>query len=117
MDELPEFLRNVLEVLRQPMEGRTMTISRARYTIDYPASFMLVASINPCPCGYYNHPDRECVCMPGQVQQYLNRISGSLPDRIDIHIEVVPFPYGDGPTPGAIIHIIAGFFYIYRYKY
>ena len=95
MDELPEFRRNVLEVLRQPMEGRTMTISRARYTIDYPASFMLVASMNPCPCGYYNHPDRECVCMPGQVQKYLNRISGPLLDRIDIHIEVVPVPFDD----------------------
>jgi magnesium chelatase family protein len=92
MDELPEFKRNVLEVLRQPMEGRMMTISRAKFTIEYPASFMLVASMNPCPCGYYNHPERQCVCMPGQVQKYLNRISGPLLDRIDIHIEVVPVP-------------------------
>lgn len=95
LDELPEFHRYVLEVLRQPMEGRMMTISRARYTIDYPASFMLVAAMNPCPCGYYNHPGRECVCMPGQVQQYLNRISGPLLDRIDIQIEVVPVPFND----------------------
>ncbi len=95
MDELPEFRRNVLEVLRQPMEGRTMTISRARFTIEYPASFMLVASMNPCPCGYYNHPERECVCMPGQVRKYLNRISGPLLDRIDIHIEVVPVSFDD----------------------
>jgi len=95
MDELPEFRRNVLEVLRQPMEGRMMTISRAKYTIEYPSNFMLVASMNPCPCGYYNHPDRECVCMPGQVQKYLNRISGPLLDRIDIHIEVVPVPFDD----------------------
>jgi len=92
MDELPEFKRNVLEVLRQPMEGRMMTISRAKFTIEYPASFMLVASMNPCPCGYYNHPERDCVCMPGVVQKYLNRISGPLLDRIDIHIEVVPVP-------------------------
>jgi magnesium chelatase family protein len=95
LDELPEFRRNVLEVLRQPMEGRLMTISRARYTIDYPASFMLVASMNPCPCGYYNHPEKECVCMPGQVQQYLNRVSGPLLDRIDIHIEVVPVSFSE----------------------
>ena len=95
MDELPEFRRNVLEVLRQPMEGRTMTISRARYSIEYPANFMLVASMNPCPCGYYNHPERECVCMPGQVQIYLNRISGPLLDRIDIQVEVVPVPFND----------------------
>ena len=93
MDELPEFRRNVLEVLRQPMEGRMMTISRAKFTIDYPASFMLVASMNPCPCGYYNHPERECVCMPGQVQKYLNRISGPLLDRIDIQIEVTPVSF------------------------
>ncbi|MFC2114918.1 YifB family Mg chelatase-like AAA ATPase [Bacteroidota bacterium] len=95
MDELPEFRRNVLEVLRQPMEGRIMTISRAKFTIEYPASFMLVASMNPCPCGYYNHPERECVCIPGQVQKYLNRISGPLLDRIDIQIEVTPVPFQD----------------------
>lgn len=90
LDELPEFKRTVLEVLRQPLEDRTITISRARFTVDYPASFMMVAAMNPCPCGYYNHPDRECVCSPGMVQKYLNRISGPLLDRIDIHIEVVP---------------------------
>ena len=95
MDELPEFKRHVLEVLRQPMEGRTMTISRANFTIEYPASFMLVASMNPCPCGYYNHPDRECECPPGAVQKYLSRISGPLLDRIDIHIEVTPVPFQD----------------------
>ncbi len=93
LDELPEYQRHVLEVLRQPMEGRTMTISRARYTVEYPASFMLVASMNPCPCGFYNHPARECVCSPGFVQKYLNRISGPLLDRIDIQIEVVPVPF------------------------
>jgi magnesium chelatase family protein len=95
MDELPEFKRNVLEVLRQPMEGRTMTISRANFTIEYPASFMLVASMNPCSCGYYNHPERECECPPGAVQKYLSRISGPLLDRIDIHIEVTPVPFQD----------------------
>ncbi|MFC2112504.1 YifB family Mg chelatase-like AAA ATPase [Bacteroidota bacterium] len=95
MDELPEFKRHVLEVLRQPMEGRTMTISRANFSIEYPASFMLVASMNPCPCGYYNHPDRDCECPPGAVQKYLSRISGPLLDRIDIHIEVTPVPFQD----------------------
>ncbi len=90
MDELPEFKRTVLEVMRQPLEDRTITISRARFTVDYPASVMMVASMNPCPCGFYNHPDKECVCSPGLVQKYLNRISGPLLDRIDIHIEVVP---------------------------
>jgi magnesium chelatase family protein len=93
MDELPDFKHNVLEVLRQPLEGRMITISRAKFTIEYPASFMLVAAMNPCPCGYYNHPGRECVCTPGLVQKYLNRISGPLLDRIDIHIEVVPVPF------------------------
>ncbi len=93
MDELPEFRRNVLEVLRQPMEGRTMTISRAKFSIDYPASFMLVASMNPCPCGYYNHPSRDCECPPGAVQKYLSRISGPLLDRIDIQVEVLPVPF------------------------
>lgn len=93
LDELPEFKRTVLEVMRQPMEDRIVTISRARLTVEYPASFMLVASMNPCPCGYYNHPDRECSCAPGIVQRYLNRISGPLLDRIDIHVEVVPVPF------------------------
>ncbi|HOK36518.1 MAG TPA: YifB family Mg chelatase-like AAA ATPase [Paludibacteraceae bacterium] len=93
LDELPEFKRSVLEVLRQPLEDRRITISRAKFTIEYPASFMLIAAMNPCPCGYYNHPERECVCAPGVVQKYLNRISGPLLDRIDIHIEIVPVPF------------------------
>ena len=93
LDELPEFKRTVLEVMRQPLEDRIITISRAKSTCDYPASFMLIASMNPCPCGFYNHPEKECVCSPGMVQKYLNRISGPLLDRIDIHIEVVPVKY------------------------
>jgi magnesium chelatase family protein len=93
LDELPEFKRSVLEVLRQPLEDRIITIARARMSCDFPASFMLVASMNPCPCGFHNHPDKECTCMPGMVQKYLNRISGPLLDRIDIHIEVVPVNY------------------------
>jgi len=93
LDELPEFRHNVLEVMRQPLEDRKITISRARFSIEYPASFMLIASMNPCPCGYYNHPSKECVCPPGMVQRYLNRISGPLFDRIDIHLEVVPVPF------------------------
>jgi magnesium chelatase family protein len=93
LDELPEFKRTVLEVMRQPLEDRLITISRAKFTVEYPASFMLVASMNPCPCGYYNHPDKDCVCTPGLVQKYLNKISGPLLDRIDIHIEVVPVPF------------------------
>jgi magnesium chelatase family protein len=93
LDELPEFKRTVLEVMRQPLEDRVITISRTRFTVEYPAGFMLVASMNPCPCGYYNHPERECVCPPGLVTKYLNRISGPLLDRIDIHIEVVPVPF------------------------
>jgi len=93
LDELPEFKRTVLEVMRQPLEDRKITISRAKSTIEYPASFMLVASMNPCPCGYYNHPDKKCVCGPGMVQKYLSRISGPLLDRIDIHIEIVPVPF------------------------
>jgi len=93
LDELPEFKRNVLEVMRQPLEDRLITISRAKFTVEYPASFMLIASMNPCPCGYYNHPDRQCMCSPGVVQKYLNKVSGPLLDRIDIHIEVVPVPF------------------------
>ncbi|MEM9025199.1 MAG: ATP-binding protein, partial [Bacteroidota bacterium] len=90
LDELPEFKRSVLEVMRQPLEDRKVTISRARFTVDYPASFMLVTSMNPCPCGFYNHPEKECVCAPGIVQKYLNKISGPLLDRIDLHVEVTP---------------------------
>ncbi len=102
LDELPEFSRSVLEVLRQPLEDRHITISRAKYSLDYPASFMLVASMNPCPCGYYNHPTRPCVCAPGQVQRYLNKISGPLLDRIDIQCEIVPVPFEQmsDRTPG-----------------
>jgi len=95
LDELPEFKRTVLEVLRQPMEERSVTISRARFTVDYPASFMLVASMNPCPCGYYNHPEKDCVCAPGVVQKYLNKISGPLLDRIDLHVEVTPVSFDE----------------------
>lgn len=90
LDELPEFKRTVLEVMRQPLEERKVTISRAKMSVDYPSSFMLVASMNPCPCGYYNHPDRQCVCGPGIVQKYLSKISGPLLDRIDLHVEVTP---------------------------
>ncbi len=93
LDELPEFKRAVLEVMRQPLEDRKIAISRSKFSVEYPASFMLVASMNPCPCGYYNHPDKECVCAPGAVQKYLNKLSGPLLDRIDIHIEVVPVPF------------------------
>jgi magnesium chelatase family protein len=93
LDELPEFKRSVLEVLRQPLEDRIVTISRARLTVEYPASFMLVAAMNPCPCGYYNHPKIDCQCGSGVVQKYINKISGPLFDRIDIHIEVIPVPY------------------------
>jgi len=95
LDELPEFKRQVLEVLRQPLEERTITISRARSTVNYPAGFMLVASMNPCPCGYYNHPEKECTCAPGAVKKYLSRISGPLLDRIDLHVEVTPVPFKD----------------------
>lgn len=93
LDELPEFKRSVLEVMRQPLEDRKITISRAKFSVEYPASFMLVASMNPCPCGFYNHPEKVCVCAPGIVQKYLSRISGPLLDRIDIHIEIVPVPF------------------------
>jgi magnesium chelatase family protein len=95
LDELPEFKRTVLEVMRQPMEERRVTISRARVAVDFPASFMLIASMNPCPCGFYNHPDRECSCPPGTVQKYLNRISGPLLDRIDLHVEVTPVAFSE----------------------
>lgn len=102
LDELPEFKRTVLEVMRQPLEDRMISISRAKFAVDYPASFMLIASMNPCPCGYYNHPDRKCLCSPGVVQKYLSRISGPLLDRIDIHIEVVPVPFNKlATTPPA----------------
>ena len=90
LDELTEFQRNVLEVMRQPLEDRKITISRARYSVDYPANFMLIASMNPCPCGYYNHPTKECTCSGSAIQHYLSKISGPLLDRIDMHIEVVP---------------------------
>jgi len=93
LDELPEFKRTVLEVMRQPLEDRIISVSRAKFSVEYPASFMLVASMNPCPCGYYNHPEKDCVCSPGVVQKYLNKISGPLLDRIDIHIEVVPVSF------------------------
>ncbi|MDE6348352.1 MAG: YifB family Mg chelatase-like AAA ATPase [Bacteroides sp.] len=93
LDELPEYQRNVLEVLRQPLEDRKITVARVKYSVEYPANFMLVASMNPCPCGYYNHPAKACVCSPGQVQKYLNRISGPLLDRIDLQIEVTPLPF------------------------
>ncbi len=95
LDELPEFKRTVLEVLRQPLEDRIVTIARSKYSVEYPTNFMLVASMNPCPCGYYNHPDKECVCPPGMVKKYLNKVSGPLLDRIDIHIEVTPVPINE----------------------
>lgn len=95
LDELPEFKRTALEVMRQPMEERRVTISRARVALDFPANFMLIASMNPCPCGYYNHPDKECTCPPGAVQKYLNKISGPLLDRIDLHVEVTPVSFAE----------------------
>ncbi len=95
LDELPEFKRTVLEVMRQPMEERRVTISRARIALDFPASFMLIASMNPCPCGYFNHPEKECSCPPGAVQKYLNKVSGPLLDRIDLHVEVTPVPFSE----------------------
>jgi magnesium chelatase family protein len=95
LDELPEFKRTVLEVMRQPLEDRQVTISRARVSVDYPANFMLIASMNPCPCGYYNHPEKECVCAPGTVQRYLNKVSGPLLDRIDLHVEVTPVSFDE----------------------
>jgi len=95
LDELPEFKRSVLEVMRQPIEERRVTISRARISIDFPSNFMLIASMNPCPCGYHNHPEKECVCPPGAVQRYLNKVSGPLLDRIDIHVEVTPVSFDE----------------------
>ena len=95
LDELPEFKRQVLEVMRQPMEERKVTISRAKVALDFPASFMLIASMNPCPCGFFNHPEKECTCPPGGVQKYLNKISGPLLDRIDLHVEVTPVPFNE----------------------
>ena len=95
LDELPEFKRSALEVMRQPMEERKVTISRAKFSVDYPCSLMLVASMNPCPCGYYNHPEKECICPPGMVQKYLSKISGPLLDRIDLHVEVTPVNFNE----------------------
>ena len=93
LDELPEFKRTVLEVMRQPLEERKVTISRAKVSMEFPANFMLIGSMNPCPCGYYNHPEKECVCAPGVVQRYLNKVSGPLLDRIDLHVEVTPVSF------------------------
>jgi magnesium chelatase family protein len=95
LDELPEFRRSTLEVMRQPLEDGKVTIARAAATVTFPASFMLVAAMNPCPCGYYNHPEKDCVCGPGVVQKYLNKVSGPLLDRIDIHIEVTPVSFNE----------------------
>lgn len=100
LDELPEFKRQVLEVMRQPMEERRVSISRAKVALDFPASFMLIASMNPCPCGFYNHPDKECTCPPGAVQKYLNRVSGPLLDRIDLHVEVTPVAFSELSAQG-----------------
>lgn len=95
LDELPEFKRSVLEVMRQPLEDRNVTISRSRLSVEYPASFMLIASMNPCPCGFFNHPKKECLCAPGVVQKYLSKISGPLLDRIDLHVEVTPVNFNE----------------------
>jgi magnesium chelatase family protein len=102
LDELPEFRRSVLEVMRQPMEDRKVVINRTRSGVEFPASFMLIASMNPCPCGYFTHPEKDCICPPGAVQKYLNRISGPLLDRIDLHLEVSPLPFSSltGISPG-----------------
>lgn len=99
LDELPEFKRTVLEVMRQPLEDRMVSISRAKFSVEYPAGFMLVASMNPCPCGFFNHPEKDCVCSPGVVQKYLNKISGPLLDRIDLHVEVTPVPFSELSKP------------------
>ena len=95
LDELPEFGRNVLEVLRQPLEDRMITISRAKYSVEYPSNFTLIGAMNPCPCGFYNHPTKECTCQPFAINRYFSRISGPLLDRIDMHIEVVPVPLSE----------------------
>lgn len=95
LDELPEFKRSVLEVMRQPLEERRITISRSRMSVDYPSSFMLIASMNPCPCGYYNHPEKDCICPAGMVQKYLSKVSGPLLDRIDLHVEVTPVNFNE----------------------
>jgi magnesium chelatase family protein len=95
LDELPEFKRTVLEVMRQPLEERKVTISRTKFTLDYPANFVLLASMNPCPCGYYNHPEKDCVCTPDQIHRYMNKISGPLLDRIDLHVEVTPVSFDE----------------------
>ena len=102
LDELPEFSRDVLEVMRQPLEDRKICVARANYKVEYPAGVMFVASMNPCPCGYYNHPTKACTCTPGQVQRYLGKISGPLLDRIDLQIEIVPVPFEEisNTTPG-----------------
>ena len=108
LDELPEFKRTVLEVMRQPMEERKVTISRAKIALDFPASFMLIASMNPCPCGYFNHPEKDCTCPPGMVQKYLNKVSGPLLDRIDLHVEVTPVAFDELSTSSSFeksIHI------------
>ncbi len=102
LDELPEFKRTVLEVMRQPMEERRVTISRAKMALDFPASFMLIASMNPCPCGYFNHPEKECSCPPGAVQKYINKISGPLLDRIDLHVEVTPVAFEELSKRGEV---------------
>lgn len=95
LDELPEFKRTVLEVMRQPLEDRKVSISRAKFSVEYPSSFMLIASMNPCPCGFFNHPEKECLCGPGIVQKYLSKISGPLLDRIDLHVEVTPVNFSE----------------------
>jgi magnesium chelatase family protein len=95
LDELPEFTRNTLEVMRQPMEDRKVMINRAKMSVEFPAAFIMLASMNPCPCGYYTHPGKECTCLPGAISRYLNKISGPLLDRIDLHVEVVPVPYSE----------------------
>lgn len=100
LDELPEFKRSVLEVMRQPLEDRNVTISRSRLSVEYPASFMLIASMNPCPCGFFNHPEKECVCGPSVVQKYLSKISGPLLDRIDLHVEVTPVNFNELTSGG-----------------
>lgn len=110
LDELPEFKRSALEVMRQPLEDRKVSISRAKWAVEFPASFMLIASMNPCPCGYYNHPDKECVCGPGVVQRYLSKISGPLLDRIDLHVEVTPVSFDQmtGNRPAETSETIRG---------